>query len=119
MSMPPRRLAFGVAAAMMVVAGSVVLGLMGSPTNAGSAGGGPVAMTDNTFLIPHADGYGVAECIAGSGECGRIVANAWCESKGFKTAAAYGVTQASDITGSVSSRGQRAAEPPLYITCKK
>jgi hypothetical protein len=132
MSMPSRRLAFGAAAAAMVVGSSIVLALtMGSPTIAGAPvtaattsadatlSASAPARPDNTFLIPHADGYGVADCLAGSSECGRIVANAWCESKGYRTAAAYGVTQASDITGSVAGRAQRAAEAPLYITCKR
>ncbi len=129
MSIPSSRLAFAAAAAVVVVAGSVVLALTtGSPTVAGApAVADPAsvqtaaapAMADNTFLIPHADGYGVADCLAGSGECGRIVADAWCEAKGFRAAVAYGVTQASDITGSVNSRAQRSSEPPLFITCRK
>ena len=72
----------------------------------------------SVFLIPPSDGYGVAECLAGKNDCGRIVANAWCESKGFAKAASYGSVSATDITGSVTGRSsQTSAEPPLMISC--
>lgn len=84
------------------------------------AGNGQGAGDGNhVFLIPQADGYGVADCIAGQQECGRIVANAWCESKGFTRAASFGLASASDVTGSVGSRSQRQPEPPLMIYCEK
>ena len=42
---------------------------------------------DATFLIPAAEGYGVADCLTGGGsECGRIVADAYCEAQGFAKA---------------------------------
>ena len=42
---------------------------------------------DATFLIPAAEGYGVADCLTGgSSECGRIVADAYCEAQGFAKA---------------------------------
>jgi hypothetical protein len=72
----------------------------------------------NVFLLPPSDGYGVADCLSGERECGKIVANAWCESKGFRRALAYGPVAASDITGSVGRRNQPApTEPPVMITC--
>ncbi len=72
----------------------------------------------SVFLLPASDGYGIAECLTGQRECGRIVANAWCESKGFAKAASYGVVSAADITGSVAGRGgQAGTAPPLTITC--
>ena len=72
----------------------------------------------SVFLIPPSDGYGVAECLAGQNECGTIVANAWCESKGFAKAASYGVVSATEITGSVAGRSsQPSTQPPLMISC--
>lgn len=71
----------------------------------------------SVFILPPSDGYGMADCIAKAGECGRIVANAWCESKGYAKAAAYSVVSPTDITGSVGSRGSSSAEPPVMISC--
>lgn len=72
-----------------------------------------------TFLIPAGDGYGVADCISSKAECGRIVANAWCESKGFARASAFGLASREDFTGSVSKAKTASAPPeqPLVITC--
>jgi hypothetical protein len=71
-----------------------------------------------TFLIPASDGYGVADCISSKSECGKIVANAWCEAKGFKTATSYGIAAREDFTGSLSKQVPAASqEQPLVITC--
>lgn len=71
-----------------------------------------------TFLIPASDGYGIADCISTKSECGKIVANAWCESQGFSKAVAFGVADRSDFTGTVTRPTPvAAAEQPLSITC--
>ena len=73
-----------------------------------------------TFLIPASDGYGVADCISTKAECGKIVANAWCESQGFGKAVAFGVATREDFTGSVTKPSPaQAAEQPLSITCSE
>jgi hypothetical protein len=72
---------------------------------------------DSVFLLPATDGYGIAECLTGERECGKIVANAWCEAKGFTKAASYGAVSPADVTGSVTGRNETAKEPPLMITC--
>ncbi len=73
---------------------------------------------ENVFLLPPEDGYGIADCLTGDRECGKIVANAWCEAKGFAKAASYGAVSPTEITGSVSGRGRTASsDPPLMITC--
>ena len=71
----------------------------------------------SVFLLPPSDGYGVADCLAGASECGKIVANAWCESKGFATASAFGTVSPTDITGSVGNRADTSRDLPLMITC--
>lgn len=73
-----------------------------------------------TFLIPASDGYGVADCLAAKSECGKIVADAWCEAQGFAKASAYGLASREDFTGSLSkAKAAPAAVPeqPLVITC--
>ncbi len=71
-----------------------------------------------TFLIPASDGYGVADCLSTKSECGKIVADAWCEAKGFAQATAFGIASREDFTGSLSkATPASAAEQPLVITC--
>ncbi len=76
------------------------------------------ASDQSVFLLPPSDGYGIADCIAQNRECGKIVANAWCESKGFARAASYALVSPTEITGSIGGRGAAASsEPPVMITC--
>ncbi len=73
-----------------------------------------------TFLIPAGDGYGVADCISSKAECGKIVADAWCEAKGFAKASSFGLASREDFTGSLSktkAAPARTPEQPLVITC--
>ncbi len=73
-----------------------------------------------TFLIPAGDGYGVADCISSKAECGKIVADAWCEAKGFAKASSFGLASREDFTGSLSktkATPARTPEQPLVITC--
>ncbi len=75
---------------------------------------------DATFLIPASDGYGVADCLSGRHECGKVVADAWCESQGFSMAAAYGLAATEDVTGSVEVvRAAEGTARPISITCAK
>ena len=70
-----------------------------------------------TFLIPAGDGYGVADCLTGGNECGRIVANAWCEAHGFSRAETYGLA-IEDVTGSTEPTLSRRSARPISITCE-
>jgi hypothetical protein len=42
------------------------------------------------FVIAAADGYGVEDCLAEAGECGKAVADAWCEAHGDGAALDFG-----------------------------
>jgi hypothetical protein len=71
-----------------------------------------------TFLIPASDGYGVADCLTGSGNgCGTIIANAWCEAHGFSRAETFGVA-VDEVTGSTSATLSSRSERPISITCE-
>jgi hypothetical protein len=70
-----------------------------------------------TFLIPASDGYGVADCLTGTHECGRIVANAWCEAHGFSRAEVFGLA-VEDVTGSTAATVPNRSERPISITCE-
>lgn len=83
---------------------------------------GSAATEPRTFMIPDNDGYGVGECLAAgpASGCGRIVADAWCESKGFAKAVTFGKGDPTEVTGSVQE--QKADSGPktpgvVMITC--
>ena len=79
----------------------------------------PPAHVEKTFLIPSSDGYGVGECLTGgNSECGQVVANAWCESQGYASAASYGTAAQEDYTGAIDSLPLKTAERPIRITCQ-
>ena len=83
-----------------------------------SKSGPVVTKGEQTYLIPQGDGYGVAECISSGKECGKIVANAWCESKGHERSLAFGLAEREDFTGNVgNASGTIGDELPLKITC--
>ena len=72
---------------------------------------------NTTFLVPASDGYGVGNCLAAGGECGQLVADAWCESHGFARAASFGPTFAEDVTGAVEPVSNGNRERPIAISC--
>src|SRR5208283_2749087 len=62
----------------------------------------------HSFTVAANDGYGVQDCLGEGGECGRVVADAWCEAHGHGAALAFG--RADDITGAI--RVAASAAPP-------
>lgn len=83
-----------------------------------TASAGP-AHVEKTFLIPATDGYGVGECLTGgNSECGQVVANAWCESQGYASAASFGAAARDEYTGAIPTAPVQAIEPPIRITCQ-
>jgi hypothetical protein len=69
------------------------------------------------FIIAGSDGYGTQECLASQSSCGRIVADAWCEAKGFRSALAYRQLDRDEITGSASA-GRGKPVDSFLISCK-
>lgn len=69
-----------------------------------------------TYVVPD-DGYGVNECLKENSGCGRIVADAWCESHGHGPASAFG--RAEDMTASIPASEPRQPSPPgaTVISC--
>ena len=56
----------------------------------------------HALVIAANDGYGVQDCLAEAGECGQIVANAWCEAHGHGAAVSFG--PASRFAGVVATK---------------
>src|SRR5262245_18256085 len=86
------------------------LTLSSEPTEAAGA-------ADATFLVPAHDGYGIAECLASGSGCGQVVADAWCETNGFRRAVAFGVPGPSDITGSLVQASTALPARGFSVTC--
>ncbi|TGD94254.1 hypothetical protein [Methylobacterium nonmethylotrophicum] len=92
-----------------------VLVFAGTPALAAAQTAG----VEKTFLIPSSDGYGVAECLTTGGECGQVVADAWCESQGYAKAASYGVAAQDEYTGAIETApAVKVSERPIRITCR-
>ncbi|CAN1512474.1 hypothetical protein MCEMSEM23_00829 [Rhabdaerophilaceae bacterium] len=69
------------------------------------------------FVVAGSDGYGTQDCLATSGDCGRIVADAWCESKGFRSSLAYRKLAPDELTGSTGGTVGKPVDSFL-ISCK-
>jgi hypothetical protein len=66
------------------------------------------AQEPSTYTIAAAPGYGVEDCLAEGGECGRVVADAWCEAHGRGQALRFGRSEESS---------DPAAAQAYFITC--
>ena len=69
----------------------------------------------HSFIVAANDGYGVQDCLGEGGECGRVVADAWCEAHGHGAALAYGRARAVAAV-SVAAATVSDAEP-YVVTC--
>jgi hypothetical protein len=72
------------------------------------------AQEPHTFIIAAAGGYGVEDCLGDGGECGKIVADAWCESHGGGAALKFG--RESNGDGALSQASMPLPKP-YFITC--
>lgn len=69
------------------------------------------------FVVAGHDGYGTQECLVSQSSCGRIVADAWCEAKGFRSAQSYRAALPEDFTNSISD-ATATRNDAFIITCK-
>jgi hypothetical protein len=73
------------------------------------------AAEGSTFIIAASEGYGVEDCLAERSECGRVVADAWCEAHGHGASLSYGL--ADDVTGAIQDAATHATGAPYVISC--
>lgn len=98
----------GLGTAMFLAAASMTL--LPNGTQASS--------TEASFLVPAADGYGIAECLISNEPCGQVVANTWCEAQGYSRAVSFRQLAAEEATGSVRKVSLASSElRPISITC--
>ena len=79
--------------------------------------GSQASSTEATFMVPAADGYGVAECLITNQACGQVVANAWCEAHGYAKAVSYRQIAPEEVTGNIQKASLGPKEPPVSVTC--
>ncbi|RYC31798.1 hypothetical protein D3273_11755 [Lichenibacterium minor] len=60
----------------------------------------PARAAEN-YVIPASDEYGIGECMHAGMDCGRVIADSWCESHGHAHVLAYGTVE--DVTGSIQA----------------
>ncbi len=80
--------------------------------------GTQASSSEAVFMVPAADGYGVAECLISNDACGHVVANTWCEAQGYMKAVSFRQTEAEEATGSIQKASVAVVEHrPVSITC--
>ena len=100
----------------MAFSAHLLRGLAAALLLAGS--GLPAAAADN-YVIPSSDGYGIGDCMHAGMDCGRVIADSWCESHGHAHVLAFGTVE--DVTGSIQASASSdpvAAKPgDILIRC--
>ena len=77
-----------------------------------------------SYTIPASDGYGIGECMQSGNDCGRVMADSWCEAHGHAHVLAYGTNEdvtgaikASSTSGAPSAASVAAAAGDIVIRC--
>ena len=106
-----RRIVAGLGLASLIVGGSsLALVPTPKPPEQGQVG---------TFLVPPNDGYGIADCLTSGNECGRTVAESYCQAKGYHDVVTFGPVDKADITGTTAARiAGEGSGTVMTITCQ-
>ena len=82
------------------------------------AGALPSRAAEN-YVIPASDGYGIGECMHAGSDCGRVMADSWCEAHGHAHVLAFGTVE--DVTGAIQASVKpdsiKAAAGDVVIRC--
>ena len=70
------------------------------------------AADEHVYVIANNDGYGVTDCLAQGGGCGKIVADAWCEAHGNGEALQFGPQSGGAGVSKISTDAES-----YYVTC--
>ncbi|MDB5642114.1 MAG: hypothetical protein JWN07_1431 [Hyphomicrobiales bacterium] len=74
------------------------------------------APAQETFLIPHDEGYGIAECLTAGSTCARTVADAWCSAMGRGPSVSFGLNE--DETATIEQASTAPKGAGLRVTCR-
>ena len=66
----------------------------------------PARAAEN-YVIPSSDGYGISDCMHAGTDCGRVIADSWCESHGHAHVLAFGTVE--DVTGAIQASARPEA----------
>ncbi len=68
------------------------------------------------YVIADNDGYGIVDCVRERRDCGKLVADSWCESHGHRAAIAFG--PAEDVTATIKDGApQQATAAAAVVAC--
>ncbi len=68
------------------------------------------------YVIADGDGYGLVDCVLERRECGKFVADSWCEAHGHRAAVAFG--PAEDVTATIKDAApQKATADAAVVAC--
>jgi hypothetical protein len=71
------------------------------------------------LILPADDGYGMDDCLAETGTCGQLIADAWCKANGLAKSIAYGPIDPAEMTASISTAKISRTTPAAYsVTCE-
>jgi hypothetical protein len=90
--------------------------LLAAALGLGLVGSGHAA-DRSVFVIAAGEGYGVDDCLAEGGECGRAVADAWCEAHGRSGAISFGPA-VDEVTGAIPRAADHSAASPYVVKCR-
>jgi hypothetical protein len=76
-----------------------------------------LAQEAHRLVIPAQDGYDFEGCQKNSNQCAQIIADAWCDAKGFGKAIGFEQMEQYETTASLIKKGQTTNRPALVITC--
>ena len=76
--------------------------------------GSAKAEETHTYLMAANDGYGLVDCLSDGGECGQVVADAFCEAHGRGSAVSFGPQ--SRFTGEAVKISTTAE--PYVVNCR-
>jgi hypothetical protein len=79
--------------------------------------GTQASSAEATFMVPAADGYGVAECLISNRACGQVVADTWCEAHGYTKAVSFRQISPEEVTGTIQKASVTTEERPIAVTC--
>ncbi|MGL4243760.1 MAG: hypothetical protein ACRCTI_21810 [Beijerinckiaceae bacterium] len=98
-----------IAAFAVLAAGAAVLSAPTLATNSSTP-------RQSMFVITDQEGYGTGECLEKQGGCGKIIADSFCESKGWKASEFHRKASPDEVTGSIASEKKPPVrEPNAYI----
>jgi hypothetical protein len=106
---------------IVILAAALAAGFLASGLTLAQTGKPALSDTRQTlFIITDQEGYGTGECLEKQGGCGKIIADSFCESKGFKLSEFYRKAEPDDVTGSILSERKPAPREPhaFVIGCK-